>query len=134
MRVFPSSSLFPSPRSSLWHLPGGEEGVSLGTENTGFVLCGGQRWGRALAKMLPRGVETRVGTHLPGFAEEEAGGGGGVGWLAWRDPLSAPRFQLSEREESQRLIQAIGSMCVSSSRTRAINAEEERPYTKLKDG
>lgn len=71
--------------------------------------------------------------HLPGFAAEETRGGGGVGWLAWRDPLSAPRFLLSEREESQRLAQAIGSVPDWNSCTPVINAEEERPYTKLRE-
>lgn len=75
----------------------------------GFVLGGEQWWGCAERR--------REGTHLPAPAGEGTCRGGGVGWLAWRDPRSAPRFLLSEREESQRLTRAIGAVCVWSSCT-----------------
>lgn len=61
--------------------------MSLGAEKTGFVLCEEQWQGCVLAKTL-HAREGHAGMHLPGFAEEETHGG--IGLLAWRDPLSAP--------------------------------------------
>lgn len=69
--------------------------MSPGAEETGFVLRGEQR---GLHCVLTEG---RAGRCLPGSAEEETRGGGGVGLCAWRDPPSALGFLLAEREESQ---------------------------------
>lgn len=83
-----------------------------------WALCSVQSSGGAVhwqrCCCAARGHE---GRHLPGFSGGETRGVGGVSWLAWGDPLSAPRFLLSEREESQRLTRAIRLMSVWSSYT-----------------
>lgn len=52
-----------------------------------LVLCSvGSSGGAVPLQRLCCAVEKDVGMHLPGFAEEESPGGGGVDLLAWRDP------------------------------------------------
>lgn len=75
-------------------------------------------------------VQRHAGMHLPGFAEEETRGGGGVGLLAWRDPLSAPWFLPSE-----------GGITAAHTGNRIYvlshpsdKCREKKPYTKLRDG
>lgn len=77
------------------------------------MLCGEQWQSRALQRCC-HAVQRHMGMHWPGFAEEKTHGGGGVGLLGWRDPLSATRFLLSEREKTQCLTQ---DLCVSGAVT-----------------
>lgn len=82
-RTFSPLCVFTRAHSVLQCLPGGED--RMGTENPGPAL-----WGAVVGLCPCKGsVVQQRGIwrmHLPGFAEEESPGGGGVALLAWRDP------------------------------------------------